>query len=280
MRDHVRGVSESTLVEIVGIAIFASAMALLTNVVQIDLRGVSLIIAGLILALVPALIWLIAFYRQDSLEPEPKQYILGMFVLGAILAQAVGQPLIREFYRFQDWAGIDLMLGFIASIVIVGVIQEFLKYAAVRYTIYNSAEFDQPVDGIIYAASAGLGYATMLNFHYVIDNGGVDLGVGAIRCAVEALSQACTAGVIGYFLGQAKFAKMGPAWLPIGLLLAATLNAIISQLLDRAPTFGAKFEFNEWIALIIAVVIAGGVFAFLLQTINRLNRATVARNQA
>jgi protease PrsW len=240
---------------------------------------VALVLVGIVLAFVPALIWLVAFYRQDSLEPEPKQYVVGMFVLGAILAEAVGQPIIRDLFRVQDWVAADLALGFIGSIVIVGLVQEFLKYAAVRYTIYGAAEFDQPVDGIIYAASAGLGYATMLNIHYVIDNGGVDLGVGAIRCAVEALAQASTAGVVGYFLGQAKFKKMGPLWLPLGLLLSAALNAVVRLLLDRAPLFGAGFGFNIWASLIAAVMVAGGVFAVLLNIIQRLNSATIARAQ-
>ena len=48
----------------------------------------------------------------------------------------------------------------------IGFIQEFLIYAALRYTVYYSPEFDERVDGIIYAAAAGLGYATTLNLQY------------------------------------------------------------------------------------------------------------------
>lgn len=278
MRDHFRSATESALIEIVGIAIFAAVVALVADLVKPQLDGVALVVAGVVLAFVPAVIWLIAFYRQDRLEPEPMQYVVGMFALGALLAQAIGQPIIRDLFRVQTWVRDDLALGFIGTIVIVGVVQEFLKYAAVRYTVFGSAEFDQPVDGIIYAASAGLGYATMLNIHYVVGNGGVDLGVGAIRCAVEALSQACTAGVVGYFLGQAKFKKMGPLWLPIGLLLAAALNGLVSLLLERAPLFGTRFGFNEWAALIAAVVVAGGVFAGLLAVMRRLNSETRAHS--
>jgi RsiW-degrading membrane proteinase PrsW (M82 family) len=273
MRDHFRSVTESTLIEIVGVAIFAAVVALVADLTKPTLSGVGLIAVGLLLAIVPAALWLIAFYRQDSLEPEPKRYLIGMFLLGAILAQAVGQPLIRGFFQVQQWAADDLALGFLASIVIVGMTQEFLKYAAVRYTIFGNAEFDQPVDGIIYAASAGLGYATVLNLQYVISNGGVDLGVGVIRCTVEALAQASTAGVVGYFLGQAKFNKMGPLWMPIGLLLAAALNGVINLLLDRAPLFGMNFGFNIWAALIAAVIVSGAIFAALLVIMRRLNNA-------
>ena len=279
MQNRFKSLSESALVEIVGIAIFAAVIALITDFAKPQLDGAALVLVGIVVAFIPAVLWLIAFYRQDSLEPEPKHYVVGMFVLGAVLAQAIGQPIIRDLFRVQDWASNDLAFGFLGSIVIVGIVQEFLKYAAVRYTIFGAAEFDQPVDGIIYAASAGLGYATMLNIHYVIDNGGVDLGVGAIRCAVEALAQASTAGVVGYFLGQAKFKKMGPLWLPLGLLLAAALNGVINLLLERAPLFGSGFAFNNWASLIAAVVVAGGIFGALLTIMRRLNSATIARMQ-
>ncbi len=276
MKNHFRSASELAIVEILGIGIFAALVALLANDAKLQISGNTLIIAGIVLAIVPALLWIMAFYRQD-LEPEPKAYVFGMFLLGAVLAKGIGEPVIRDLFAVQNWIFQNTFLGFLASILIIGMVQEFIKYAAVRYTIYNAAEFDQPVDGIIYCASAGLGYATALNINYILTNGGVDLGVGAIVCAVEALAQASTAGVVGYFLGQAKFRKMGPLWLPVGLLVAAALNGVISMTLELIPQLGT-FGFNAWAALITAIIIAGGIFFFLLRTMQRLNRQTVARS--
>ena len=276
MKNHFRSASELAIVEILGIGIFAALVALLANYAKLQISGNTLIIAGIVLAIVPALLWIMAFYRQD-LEPEPKAYVFGMFLLGAVLAKGIGEPVIRDLFAVQNWIFQNTFLGFLASILIIGMVQEFIKYAAVRYTIYNAAEFDQPVDGIIYCASAGLGYATALNINYILTNGGVDLGVGAIVCAVEALAQASTAGVVGYFLGQAKFRKMGPLWLPGGLLVAAALNGVISMTLELIPQLGT-FGFNAWAALITAIIIAGGIFFFLLRTMQRLNRQTVARS--
>lgn len=276
MKSHFRSASELAIVEVIGIGIFAALVALLIDYTKPQLSGNTLMIAGIVLAIVPALLWITAFYRQDT-EPEPKAYVFGMFVLGAVLARGLGQPIIRDLFAIQNWIFQNPFMGFLASIVITGMVQEFIKYAAVRYTIYNAPEFDQPVDGIIYCASAGLGYATALNIGYIVSNGGVDLGVGAIVCAVEALAQACTAGVVGYFLGQAKFRKMGPLWLPTGLLIAAALNGVINMILDLMPQLGT-WGFNAWFALIAAIIIAGGIFFFLLTTIQRLNRQTVARS--
>ncbi|MEN9934842.1 MAG: hypothetical protein RLZZ387_1421 [Chloroflexota bacterium] len=279
MQDHFKSATQTALVEFVGIVIFAAAVALAAGLVPPTLSGAPLVVVGVLLALVPAAIWLVAFYRQDRVEPEPKRYVVGVFVLGAVLAQAIGQPVIRDLFQVQRWAGDDPLLGFLGSVLIVGLVQEFLKYAAVRYTIFNAAEFDQPVDGIIYAASAGLGYATMLNIQYVIGNGGVDLGVGAIRVSVEALAQASSAGVLGYFLGQAKFRSMGPLWLPAGLLAAALLNGAVNTLIDRAPLIGT-FGFNAWYGLVAAAVIAGVTFGSLMAVMGRLNAAALKQGKA
>lgn len=275
MKNRLRHTTRFTIIELGGVAIFAGLVAALTSLFRPQLSGPLLLGAGVVLALVPSLLWLIIFYREDEIAPEPKQYIIGVFVLGALLAIAIGQPLIREGFRVQDWASGNLLMGILASILIVGIVQEFCKYAAVRYSVFNSSVFDQRVDGIIYGASAGLGYAFALNVQYVLDNGGVDLGVGVIRMVVVALGQAGFAGVMGYFLGHAKFDSEGPFWLPAGLLLSATLNGLVSYSLGRITFLGA-LTFNPWYGLVGAVVVVGVVFAILLNVINRTEAAAAS----
>ena len=263
------------LVTVGAVVIFAAIMAVLFGLLDWKIEGVWLVVAGLVMAIVPALIWLFAFLQQDRLEPEPKRYVFGVFILGALLAQAVGQPLIRDFFGIQNWASGNALVNILASILIAGFIQEFLKYAAVRYTVFYSGEFDERVDGIIYGAAAGLGYATMLNVQYIISNGGVDLGIGVMRVATTALAQASFAGVVGYFLGIAKFERKGPLWLPLGLTLAAVLNGVVSYVLGQVTRLGG-FSFNPWYGLVVAVIIAGGTFYALFMLIRRLNAATLA----
>jgi RsiW-degrading membrane proteinase PrsW (M82 family) len=232
------------------------------------------VVVGLILALVPAVIWLAAFYQMDRLEPEPKRFVLGVFVLGGILAAAIGQPLLRDFFHLQSWIYDSTNAGIIGSILIGGFVEEFLKYAGVRYTVYHSPEFDERVDGIIYGAAVGLGYATVLNFQYIVGNGGVDLGVGAIQVAVVALAHASFSGVVGYFLGRAKFERMGPVWLPLGLTIAAVLNGIVTHVLRVVPTLGG-FGYNPWYGLVVAAVVAGVTFFTLFRLVRQVNAVVV-----
>ncbi len=270
-----KGLWGSTAAAIVGLLVFVAVVDLVVAATKPALQGASLIGVGVVLALVPALLWLVVFYLQDRLEPEPKGYVLGIFVLGALLAQAVGLPVVRGLFHVQTWVGRGgWLIQLLASILIVGFVQEYLKYAAVRYTIFGSPEFDERVDGIIYGAAAGLGFATMLNIHYVVASGGVQLGVGIIRITVTALAQASFSGVMGYFLGRAKFENMGKWWLPAGLTLAAVLNGLVTYLLGEVSMRGLSF--TPLYGLIVAAGVAVITFGVLFALIRRVNAMTLA----
>ncbi|WP_371079223.1 PrsW family glutamic-type intramembrane protease, partial [Salmonella enterica] len=109
-------------------------------------------------------------------------------------------------------------------------------YAAVRFSVYRSKEFDERTDGIIYATAAGLGFATALNISFVVGSGGVDLGLGAIRIVVTALAQASFAGIVGYFLAKEKLEGKPIWWMPFGVTLAAVLNGLFFFLRGRVST--------------------------------------------
>ena len=107
----------------------------------------------------------------------------------------------------------------------------------------------------------------MLNIAYVVGNGGVDLGIGAVRVAVTALAQASFAGVTGYFLGRAKFKKRGPFWLPSGVILAAVLNGVMTVALGQISRAG--LQTTPLRGLILAAAIAVVTFGVLFVIMRR-----------
>jgi len=265
-----KGIWISVLIGIVSIFAFAGLIVLLDYLVDYQFSGINLVIFGVLISAGPAFIWVWIFYKLDTLEPEPKGFILGVFLLGAIFANGIGIPLINGLFNVNEWLyNAELPLKIISSILIIGFIQEYLKYAGVRFTVFISSEFDERVDGIIYGAVIGLGYATMLNIHYIISMGGVNPSVGVMRITISCLAHASFSGISGYFLGRAKFEKMPVWWMPSGVALAAVLNGVTHILLKSVSRFGISFtpEFG----LIIAGVLASTAFGILFLAIRRIN---------
>jgi RsiW-degrading membrane proteinase PrsW (M82 family) len=269
----------TSILLVVGLVVFVGIVYALDLVLKPALTRTELILTGVLLALVPAFIWMVFFYLQDRLEPEPKGYILGVFLLGAILASAVGIPLVDNFFHVSNWIYTDTATTILGSILVVGFIQEFLKYAAVRYTVFPSAEFDEATDGVIYATAAGLGYATVLNLQFVIANGGVALGSSVIRMVIVALAQASFAGITGYFLGRARFEHKPWWWMPVGLSLAAVGNGLFNWLRGLIVQRGISLtsaSTNPWLGLVLAAVVALITLGLILWLIRRNIRTALA----
>jgi RsiW-degrading membrane proteinase PrsW (M82 family) len=255
--------------------IFVGLVALVSSLTQPRLQGGALVAAGVILALVPALLWLAVFYLQDVREPEPKRMVLSVFALGALLAQGIGVPLIENVFHASEWLPAGPVYSLLGSILVVGSIQQFLIYAAVRYSVYHSGEFDERVDGIIYTTAAALGYATVLNVRFVVSSGGVNLVAGIIRIVVTAMALAGFGGLMGYFLGRCKFEDEPAWWMPAGYGVAATLNGLFNYVRGEITTEGVRLQgggSNTWLGLILATGVAAVTFAVLFFLVRRLRR--------
>jgi RsiW-degrading membrane proteinase PrsW (M82 family) len=227
---------------------------------------------ALAMALMPALLWLGYFYSQDRWEPEPKHFVFGVFLLGAFVAAPVSDFIIEMVLdRSGEGGSLSLFSAerWIAAVAVIGIGQEICKYAVVRYTMYSSPEFDEPLDGIIYATAAGIGFATHQSYEFLQGRGGeVLLSAGAAQTVIATLAHASFAGILGYTLGRAKFGAMGAAargaTLATGLVVAATLNGCFfllveglgAQGLDTSPwrRILASFGFAALVLLITSLL--------------------------
>lgn len=260
------------LLLIVSLVAFVVVVYAVDNALQPTFTPAALLVTGILLAFVPAAIWLVFFYLQDRAEPEPKGFVLAVFGLGALLAAAIGIPVVESLFRVSHWLYTSTAATILGGILVVGFTQEFLKYAAVRYSVYHSDEFDEPTDGVIYATAAGLGYATVINIQFVVSNGGVDLGAGVIRMAIVALAQAAFSGITGYFLGRAKFESEPVWWMPLGITLAAVFNGLfywLQGIVTKPSITLSGATSNTWVGLVLAAVVALVTTGVLLTLIRR-----------
>ncbi len=269
-----QGFWRAGIIQIVGVGIVSALIAFLAGQLG-PLDRSMLIVAGVILALVPSAVWLYFFYRQDRLEPEPKAKLAAVFLLALLLTGALGVPLINDWFRVRVWASADSITSLLASILIVGFTWQAIAYAAVRLVVYDTPEFDERMDGIVYGTVAGLGVATLLNLNYVLTNGGVALGPGTIYVVTTALAQASFSGLLGYFMAEAKFEHKPVWWVPLGLFIAAVLNGLFTWLLGEVSTNGLTV--SPWRSLVLGMVVALAVFGLLLALMRRALQETLAQ---
>jgi RsiW-degrading membrane proteinase PrsW (M82 family) len=246
------------LLAFVGVAFGAQKILGLSDPVHV---GVPL---AFLLSAVPAGLWLGYFYLQDRHEPEPKHYVAGVYLAGGFVAAPVASFIMDHLLPAQESALAVAITPerVLHAILVVGLAQEFAKFVIVRYSIYLSDEFDEPMDGIIYMTAAGIGFATAQNIHYFSGIGGVFLGIGAGNAVIITMAHACFAGVQGYALGRAKFSGFTPLrrnlTLTGGLVLAATLNGLFDLLEERVTNAGLTSQ--PWRGLAFASGFAVVVF--------------------
>ncbi len=253
------------IVQIVGMGILSAIVAVAAGYIP-PLDQIGLIIAGILIAIIPTALWVVYFYRQDRLEPEPKTKIAEVLLLALLLTAAVGLPLIG-FFRLQDWANTDRFISLLAYILVGGFVYETIKYFAVRFVVYATEEFDERMDGIVYGSIAGLGVATLLNLHQVVDNQGVALAPGIIYAVTTALAQASFGGVMGFFMAQAKFEHRPVWWIPLGVSLAALLDGVYSWLVGEISMVGLTVD--PWRSLLFGLGVALASFLVLVALMQR-----------
>ncbi|MCL6615054.1 MAG: PrsW family intramembrane metalloprotease [Firmicutes bacterium] len=155
------------------------------------------------ISILPGLLWLWFFYREDPFEPEPKKLLLSFFGLGmlavvpAFLIELPWRPSLLAGLR----AGDPVRLAAI-SFLLVGGVEEGVKTAVLFLATRRLAEYDEPLDGIIYGVTVGLGFAALENWLYAAARG---LTVGILRAVVASLAHASFTGWLGYFVTLARF---------------------------------------------------------------------------
>lgn len=156
-------------------------------------------------AIAPALIIILYIYYQDRYEKEPKHLIIYHFGYGAILSILITSILYFAFdIILPSAARMSVLQQFIKAFFVVALIEEFSKYVIVRFVSQNNRAFNEPFDGIVYAVTVAMGFATTENLFYVI-KGGYEI---AILRAFTAVPAHATFGILmGYFMGKAKFSK-------------------------------------------------------------------------
>jgi len=258
-----------------------------------------------VLSVAPALGLVAYVYAADVTTPEPIGLLVGTFVLGVVFAgfAAIVNSLLGPL------RAIPLVGAVVFFYLVVAPVEETVKLLAVRLLPYRDDSFDAVLDGAVYGAAAGLGFATIENALYItrnLDGGegsiaaagaagvlaapglavglerllGNIVGAGAGVTAVRALAgpgHVIYSAFAGYYLGLAKFNpdRAGPIAVK-GLLVAAFIHATYNTLVSVVPGIVVSVVpgISQLVVFFGFVLVYDGVFGLLLvRKIARYSRA-------
>jgi protease PrsW len=177
----------------------------------------------LFLALAPAFIIMFYVYFRDKYEKEPIKLILKGILLGALIIFPVG---ILENYLIAIGKAYEpIPKAAWDGFIVAAATEEVFKYLMVILLIWRNPNFNEKFDGIVYAVSVSLGFATIENLFYVFSENSMQ--VGLIRAFTAVPGHTIFGIVMGFYLGLAKFSKSGRGkWLLRALLVPWLLHGI------------------------------------------------------
>ena len=119
---------------------------------------------------IPALIAMWIVDRLDAKRPEPPRtrrlvVLVGMlsvlpaFVLEVALSRMLGQQLEPQL----SYQGSSFQ-----AFVVAASVEEACKIVVIYWVVWRKPEFDERMDGIVYASRAGLGFALVENVMYLL----------------------------------------------------------------------------------------------------------------
>ena len=200
----------------------------------------------IIFGVLPSIIWLLFYLRKD-IHPESNRMILKIFFYGMLVAFPA---ILFETGLLQEIRGFDLsplIISVLSVFVGVAVVEELLKYFVVKEKVLNNAEFDEPIDTVLYMIIAALGFAAAENILILFSLGpafllGETISLTIFRFLGATFLHVLASGILGYFLAmsiyQTKYrGRLLLLGLTVAVLLHGTYNFSIIKMGGEASFF-------------------------------------------
>jgi len=220
----------------------------------------------ILLGVTPSLIWL-SFYLKKDVHPEPKEIVLRIFFLGmvaAIFAAFVESLIGAGFSKLNSSKILIQILYFFGG---VAFLEEYLKYLAVerkvivvKNGVLREAEFDEPIDVMLYMIIAGLGFAALENILLFFSKNlplFETLLISALRFVGATFLHALCSGSLGLFMALSFFErKKRKTLLFTGFTIATLLHGLYNFSI-------MKIEGNLKFALPALILVSLAIFVSL-----------------
>lgn len=206
---------------------------------------------SLSMAIAPAVFLVYYFNKQDRRRPEPTGLVVKLFFIGLVVTLPVAflETLISSF---KSYLGPNYIVhAFFRAFFVAALCEEGIKFYIVKKVVYNNINFDEIMDGIVYTIIASLGFACLENILYVLNG---SLAIALIRAFTAIPLHALAAGIMGFYIGMAKFHKNESYYFTRGIVAAILVHGTYDFMLFTAPEYGAAIGMGIFPVLVFAYI--------------------------
>jgi len=217
-------------------------------------------------AVVPALILMYIIYKLDRLEKESSHVLFQLAkagVFSALLAM-IEERVLCAVLNAALVPG-SVLYNVILYFGIVAFAEESSKYLLLKRNSWNFGEFNCKFDGVIYAVFVALGFALWENISYVLIYG---FGTALVRAVTAIPGHACFGVFMGVFYALAKENELMGYHEQSGKyrLLAVFVPALLHGAYDYIATSGSLVGSGVFLVFIAAM------FAVSFHLVRKMSR--------
>lgn len=217
----------------------------------------------LLAAVLPVILLCFYIYKKD-INKEPKGMLTKIFIFGMLICIPVIilELLVGSVIDPQESDSIIYI--FIGTFISIAFIEELFKWFVVRGFGYNSKNFDEIYDVIVYAVFASLGFACFENIGYVFQHG---MGVAILRALLSVPGHMCDGVLMGYFLSKAKVNSLNGNTVlsKKNMLLSLLVPTIAHTIFDACLTAGSFY-------ILVFLVFHIGLTVYCFITVNKMSK--------
>ena len=204
--------------------------------------------------ILPSLLWLFFWIREDNLHTAPRLAIALTFLLGMIsVALAIyGEGIATIFVKSQT-----------EQYIVWAAIEEITKALAVLIIALFSSQVEEPIDCMIYFVTAALGFAAVENSFFLLNplssgNIPASIAVGDFRFIGATLVHTVSSALIGFCIAfvfyRGVWAKI--AMTIIGLVGAVAIHSAFNlSVLSASPQSILSIFAWIWCAVIVIMIL-------------------------
>ncbi len=229
------------------------------------------IVYALLGGIVPALLWLWFFLREDARHPEPKWLILAAFLCG-MLAVILALPIemLLKCVAVGSWPVGGALLHPIDTleycrtlpdtnpVLLWAAAEELLKYFVAVAVILWRRAVDEPIDAMVYLLTVALGFAALETGLFLmgpLGKGDITGGIltGNLRFMGAALLHTLASATVGFSLAASFYRGAVVQFFSLctGLILAILLHALFNHhIIASSGEQTAIVFFAVWLGII------------------------------